>query len=213
MHRRHGSDGDRIAMRQSAVHFGFNGQHTTRFGKSRLKYVFTMEGVTLSCGSALLQAANEAQPPTVSLQWTSGRKKVFGGVVRVLPVHEGGGARWPRPVSMACSLTSNSKSSSRFEPRHSTVTLRIEGTRAARRKLVGTLDLATFAGYERTSTKVTIPLEHGAGSLQARARARAPHNLGRTHAPSAVPPNPCPPPLCAPRKPVSLRVASVRSLT
>ena len=166
MHRRHGSDGDRVAMRQSAANFGFNGQHTTRFGKSRLKYVFTMEGVTLSCGSALLQAANESQPPTVSLTWTSGRKKVFGGVVRVLPVHEGGGARWPRPVSMACSLTSSSKASSRFEARHSKVVLRIEGTRAARSKLVGTLDLATFAGYERTSTKVTIPLEHGAGSLQ-----------------------------------------------
>ena len=44
-------------MRMSAVSFGFNGQTgTTHFtGKSRLRYCFTMENVTLSCGSALLQ--------------------------------------------------------------------------------------------------------------------------------------------------------------
>lgn len=155
-------------MRQSAVVFNgrFNGQHSTRFGKSRLRFVFTMEGVTLSCGSALLQPTNEGQPPTISLTWTSGRKKVFGGVVRALPPHEGSGARWPRPVSMACSLTSNKRSANSFEARHSTIMLRIEGSKAARRKLVGTLDLAQYASYERTSTKLTIPLEHGAGSLQ-----------------------------------------------
>ena len=157
-------------MRQSAVVFNgrFNGQvNSTRFGKSRLKYVFTMEGVTLSCGSALLLPTSEgAAPPTVSLTWTSGRKKVFGGVVRALPAHEGSGARWPRPVSMACSLTSNKRGANSFEPRHSTITLRIEGTKASRRKLVGTLDLAQHASYERSSTKLTIPLEHGAGSLQ-----------------------------------------------
>ena len=65
---------------------------------------------------------------------------------------------------MACSLTISAKS--RFEPRPSTITLRIEGAKAVRRKLVGTLDLAIHASAEHeTSTKVTIPLEHGAGSI------------------------------------------------
>lgn len=169
-HRRGASDGAssaRSALRMSAVSYGGPSHHTTlRFGRARLRYMFTLEDIRLSCGSALLQPQG-SDLPTVSLTWKSGKKKVFGGVVRALPESDGGGARWARPVSMAASLTSNAKSEkNRFEPRRSEITLRIEGGKASRRKLVGTLDLAAQAGYDRTTTKLTIPLEHGAGSLQ-----------------------------------------------
>jgi hypothetical protein len=168
MHRRVGSDptSAMAGMRQSTYGYAGKSQHTTRFGKARLRYVFTIENCTLVCGSALLMPASAATPPTVSLTWTSGRKKTLGGVVRALAPHEGSGARWSRPISMACSLTSNVKGEKRFEPRSSTITLRVEGAKAARRKLVGTLDLAKHASYERTSSRLTVPLEHGAGSLQ-----------------------------------------------
>ena len=128
--------------------------------------MFTIEDCTLSCGSALVTPATPGTPPTISLTWTSGRKKVFGGVVRALAPHEGGGARWIRPISLGCSLTTNAKGEKRFQERSSTITLRVEGAKAARRKLVGTIDLTKYASYERTSSKLTVPLEHGAGSLQ-----------------------------------------------
>ena len=96
MHRRVGSDptSAMAGMRQSTYGYAGKSQHTTRFGKARLRYVFTIENCTLVCGSALLMPASAATPPTVSLTWTSGRKKTLGGVVRALAPHEGSGARW-----------------------------------------------------------------------------------------------------------------------
>ena len=153
-------------MRASAAVFSQSHASHSRWGKARLRYIFTIEDIRLSCGSALLQPSG-ALPPTVSLTWKSGKKKAFGGVVRAMSEHEGAGARWARPVSMACSLVSNSRTDRhRFEPRRSELVLRIEGAKATRRKLVGTLDLAAQASYDRTSSKLTIPLDHGAGSLQ-----------------------------------------------
>ena len=153
-------------MRHSAVNLHTSHITARRWGKARLRYLFTLEDIRLSCGSALLQPSGESTP-TVSLTWRSGKKKAFGGVVRGFTEPEGSGARWTRPVSMACSLTSNAKSDrTRFEPRPSEITLRVEGSKASRRRLVGTLDLAAHASYERSTTKLTIPLEHGAGSLQ-----------------------------------------------
>lgn len=140
----------------------------TRFGRARLRYIFTIEDVRLSCGSALLQAAG-VHPPTIALTWRSGKKQVFGGVTRALGPQDGAGAGaiWPRPVSLGCSLTTASKGSGqRFEPRPSEIILRIEGAKAARRKLTGTLDLATYANFERSNTRITVPLSHGAGTLQ-----------------------------------------------
>ena len=139
-----------------------------RTHNARLRYVFTLEDVRLACGSALLQAAG-SQPPTISLTWRSGRKQVFGGVVRALQTPQSGGgvgALWARPVSLACSLTSTKAGGHKFESRPSELVLRIEGAKAARRKLVGTLDLAAHASFEHTTTRVTVPLSHGAGSLQ-----------------------------------------------
>uniref|UniRef100_A0A7S3F8G8 VASt domain-containing protein n=1 Tax=Haptolina ericina TaxID=156174 RepID=A0A7S3F8G8_9EUKA len=138
-----------------------------RSARARLRYVFTVEDVRLSCGSALLQPVG-SQPPTISLTWRSGRKQVFGGVVRAFPPQggAGAGALWIRPVSLACSLTSSKVSGQKFEARPSELILRIEGAKAARKKLVGTLDLAPHASFERTSARLTVPLTHGAGSLQ-----------------------------------------------
>eukprot|EP00966_Prymnesium_polylepis_P322189 7378459-Prymnesium_polylepis.1 len=132
---------------------------TSRFGRAaRLRYVFTIEDVRLSCGSALLQAAGSL-PPTIALTWKSGRKQVFGGVTRALgPQDAGAGAIWPRPVSLSCSLTSSKASGQRFEARPSEIQLKIEGAKAARRKLVGTLDLAAHASFERVSARLTVPL-------------------------------------------------------
>ena len=140
---------------------------TQRWGKERLRYIFTLEDVRLSCGSALLKPSG-AKPVTVSLKWKSSKKKAIGGAVPGFSETEGGVARWTTPVSMACSLTPNSKpgSKSRFEPRLSEFVLKIEGSKATRKKLMGTLDLAAYATYERTTTNVTIPLEDGAGSLK-----------------------------------------------
>jgi hypothetical protein len=140
---------------------------TQRWGKERLRYMFTLEDVRLSCGSALLKPSG-AKPVTVSLKWKSSKKKAIGGVVPGFSETEGGVARWTAPVSMACSLTPNSKpgSKSRFEPRLSEFVLKIEGSKATRKKLLGTLDLAAYATYERSTTNVTIPLEDGAGCLK-----------------------------------------------
>ena len=162
-----------------------HGVATSRFGgRAKLRYVFTIEDVRLSCGSALLQAAG-SMPPTIALKWKSGRKQVSGGVTRALGPQDGAGAGalWPRPVSLACSLTSSKATGQRFEPRHSEIVLKVEGAKAARRKLVGTLDLAAHASFERVSTRLTVPLSHGAGSLQATtghtlcARVRVPNTL------------------------------------
>ena len=148
---------------------------TMRYGRARLRYMFTIEDVRLSCGSALLQAAG-ALPPTIALTWKSGRKQVFGGVTRALGPQDGAGTRalWPRPVSLTCSLTSAKASGQRFEARHSEIVLKVEGAKAARRKLVGTLDLAAHAAVERQSTRLTLPLSHGAGSLQVLDQMRPP---------------------------------------
>lgn len=148
---------------------------TMRYGRARLRYMFTIEDVRLSCGSALLQAAG-ALPPTIALTWKSGRKQVFGGVTRALGPQDGAGtgALWPRPVSLTCSLTSAKASGQRFEARHSEIVLKVEGAKAARRKLVGTLDLAAHAAVERQSTRLTLPLSHGAGSLQVLDQMRPP---------------------------------------
>ena len=179
-----------------------HGVATSRFGgRAKLRYVFTIEDVRLSCGSALLQAAG-SMPPTIALKWKSGRKQVSGGVTRALGPQDGAGAvaLWPRPVSLACSLTSSKATGQRFEPRHSEIVLKVEGAKAARRKLVGTLDLAAHASFERVSTRLTVPLSHGAGSLQARE--------GGAHRRTL----PLPPPLSlrffAPRSALPLRLPS-----
>lgn len=128
--------------------------------------MFTFEDIRLSCGSALMQPSGDSAP-TVSLSLKSGKKKAFGGIVRGILDPEGSGARWARPVSMACSLSSNPKSDKqRFEPRRCEITLRVEGAKHSRKKLAGTFDLAAHASYERSTVKVTVPLESGAGSLQ-----------------------------------------------
>lgn len=131
----------------------------TRFGKTRLRYVFTIEDVRLICGSGLLQPADPRVLPSVTLTWRSGKKQASGGAVFPSGASlAGNGATWPAPLSLICALTSSAKSrGGRFESRPSEVVLKIAGAKGTRRKLIGTLDLAAHAGYEASSLKAPPP--------------------------------------------------------
>ena len=104
--------------------------------------------------------------PQVTLTWKSGKKLALGGVGRQLPEGSDGsgerGARWETPVSLKCSIY---KKGAQTEPRLSELVVKIEGVRTPR-KLTGTVDLAAHASYERTSSKLVVPLSHGAGYLK-----------------------------------------------
>lgn len=140
---------------------------SVHLGKTKLRYIFTAQDIRLSCGSAVLTPANAASVPAVSLVWRSGSKQALGGVARAIPNGSEGNekganqARWETPVSLKCSIY---KSGQRSEPRLSEFVVKIEGVQTPR-KLTGSLDLASHASYDRTSTKVTVPLSHGAGQL------------------------------------------------
>ena len=45
--------------------------------------------------------------------------------------------------------------------------VKVDGAKANRKRLVGTFNLAAHASYDRVSTRITVPLTHGAGTLQA----------------------------------------------
>ena len=140
---------------------------SVHLGKTKLRYIFMAQDIRLSCGSAVLTPANAASVPAVSLVWRSGSKQSLGGVARAIPNGAEGSekgsnqARWETPVSLKCSIY---KSGQRSEPRLSEFVVKIEGVQTPR-KLTGSLDLASHASYDRTSTRVTVPLSHGAGQL------------------------------------------------
>ena len=82
--------------------FGRRNHSRLHLNKKRLRYVFTVQDVHLSCGSAVLMPASATSQPSVTLTWKSGKKLALGGVGRHLPeVADGSGergARWETPV-------------------------------------------------------------------------------------------------------------------
>jgi hypothetical protein len=137
-----------------------------RAGRTKLRYVFTIEDASLSCGPALLQPAVPGVPPSVALVWKSGKKTAYGATVRALPASSDRAAEWPAPVSLACSVHATTvQGHQKFEPRASQITLRVEGAVDAKRKLTGSLDLAQHASYQRQTRRVDVPMAQGAGTL------------------------------------------------
>ena len=65
-------------------------------------------------------------------------------------------------VSLKCSIY---KKGTQTEPRLSELVVKIEVVKTPR-KLTGSVDLAAHASYERTSSKLVVPLSHGAGYLK-----------------------------------------------
>ena len=123
------------------------GMPQLHYGKTKLRYIFTISDVRLACGSAVLTPANAASVPAVSLVWRSGNKQSLGGVARADDGQQG--ARWETPVSLKCSIY---KSGQRTEPRLSEFVVKVEGVRTPR-KLSGTLDLSAHASFDRTSSR------------------------------------------------------------
>ena len=82
--------------------FGRRNHSRLHLNKKRLRYVFTVQDVHLSCGSAVLMPASATSQPSVTLTWKSGKKLALGGVGRQLPEGTDGsgerGARWETPV-------------------------------------------------------------------------------------------------------------------
>lgn len=82
--------------------FGRRSHSRLHLNKKRLRYVFTVQDVHLSCGSAVLMPASATSQPSVTLSWKTGRKLALGGVGRQLPEGSDGsgerGARWETPV-------------------------------------------------------------------------------------------------------------------
>lgn len=137
-----------------------------RVGRTKLRYVFTIENASLSCVPALLQPAIPGVPSTVALVWKSGRKTAYGATVRALSPSSDGAAEWPAPVSLTCSVYSTTvQGHQKFEPRASQILLRVEGAVDAKRKLTATLDLAQHASYQRQTHQVDVALAQGAGTL------------------------------------------------
>ena len=60
----------------------FRRRSRLHLNKKRLRYVFTVQDVQLSCGSAVLMPASAASQPSVTLTWKSGKKLALGGVGR-----------------------------------------------------------------------------------------------------------------------------------
>ena len=58
----------------------FRRRSRLHLNKKRLRYVFTVQDVQLSCGSAVLMPASAASQPSVTLTWKSGKKLALGGV-------------------------------------------------------------------------------------------------------------------------------------
>ena len=90
---------DRMQRKDS---FGRRNHSRLHLNKKRLRYVFTVQDVHLSCGSAVLMPASATSQPSVTLTWKSGKKLALGGVGRHLPEGADGsgerGARWETPV-------------------------------------------------------------------------------------------------------------------
>ena len=91
--------------------FGRRNHSRLHLNKKRLRYVFTVQDVHLSCGSAVLTPASATSQPSVTLSWKSGKKRALGGVGRQLQEGSDGngerGARWETPVRLhtaTCSL-------------------------------------------------------------------------------------------------------------
>lgn len=90
--------------------FGRRSHSRLHLNKKRLRYVFTVQDVHLSCGSAVLMPASATSQPSVTLSWKTGRKLALGGVGRQLPEGSDGsgerGARWETPVRRLSRLAS-----------------------------------------------------------------------------------------------------------
>ena len=91
-------------MLQRKDSFGRRSRSRLHLNKKALRYVFTVQDVHLSCGSAVLMPASAASQPSVTLTWKSGKKLALGGVGRQLSGGSDGGgergARWETPVRL-----------------------------------------------------------------------------------------------------------------
>jgi hypothetical protein len=91
-------------MLQRKDSFGRRSRSRLHLNKKALRYVFTVQDVHLSCGSAVLMPASAASQPSVTLTWKSGKKLALGGVGRQLSEGSDGGgergARWETPVRL-----------------------------------------------------------------------------------------------------------------
>ena len=149
------------------VHLSPFGMHKpSRFGRTKLRYVFTIEDAHLTCNASILQPAVPGVQPLLSLVWKSSKKTAYGGSVPALLSSGDRAAEWTRPVSLACSVYQTTRSGQqKFDSRNSELTLKVVGAAGSKRKLTGSLDLAPYASFKRQTNNVTVPLAHGAGTL------------------------------------------------
>ena len=138
--------------------------------RSKQKYAFTIHNAYLQAGPALFGPSVSALKPTLTLTWRSGKKLVHATAMLANAHDSDVAAQWRDPVTLTCSVYSVGASSRaggarRNEPRHSELTLRIDGGAAPRRKLAGSLDLSAYASIANASSKVVVPLGQGAGTL------------------------------------------------